>query len=733
MRLAVRQPAGGRADGHRGKSNSDRNRKLRPAFVLIPVRSFSTSLQSPAAPTAEGAPTSRLDVVPAAPPNHLAGVAAWAITVGLIVYLGLKRGGYPQPVYSEIGIAAWWLVGIGTLAGALSTRIGRAGWIALGLLAAFAGWTAIGVIWSESSGRSVVEVARVLAYAGVFAMALLLAGRDRARLILGAVATGIAAIAVLALLSRLQPGWFPENRLSEALVGVQSRLAYPVGYWNALAGLIAIGLPLLLWGAVASRSSILRGLAAAAVPAVLLASYFTYSRAGIVGMAVAVIALVALSKRRLSLAPPLGVMGLVSGALIWLGSRRGELADGLTTETAMAQGDTMLAITAGACLLSGLAVAALAQGARRGRIPEAPVVSRPLALRITAAVLVIGVVAFVAVGGPAETSDAISEFKDPAGLSDTSTRLSSFGGNGRWQYWTKAVEANATAPLIGIGPGTYVFWWSANRDIDNGLVRDAHSLYIETLGELGIVGLVLVAGFILFVLVVGGGRALEAVGERRLELAAGTAAALAFAVAAGLDWLWELAVVPVAFFLVAATVLRSAAPEATGAVRAAALGIDPAPQVTSPRWRSPFAAGAATMLVALASIFVIYATYESDLSVAQSQEEGRAGDLDAALEAADRAIDLQPFAGEPLVQRAFVLEARGELAKAAAAAREATEAESTNWENWYALAKIQRQRGKEGAAILAFRRAQELNPISQVLNPIRCGRDGELCEVPAAP
>jgi len=659
------------------------------------------------------------------------GFAAWLITAGLIVYLGMKRGGYEQPVYSEIGIAAWWLVGVGTLAGALSLRLGRAGWIGLGLFAAFVGWTAIGITWSESSGRSLVEVARVLVYLGVFAMALLLAGRDRIRLILGGVATGIAVVAVVALLSRLQPSWFPENQLAEVLVGVQSRLAYPVGYWNALAGLIAIGLPLLLWAAIAARSVALRGLAAAAVPAVLLASYFTYSRAGIAAMVVALIALVGLAERRLTLAAPLAVIGLASGGLIWQAAERGELADGLATETAFSQGDTMLVLVAVVGILCGAIIAGLAIAEKRGRLPEIPVVPRRRALAITAVVVVNGIGAFVGLGGPGSASTAFDEFKDPTGLSDTSNRLSSFGGNGRWQYWSEALEANASATLTGIGPGTFVFWWSENRLIDNGLVRDAHSLFIETLGELGIVGFMLLSGFVLFVLVVGGGRALEAYGDRRLELAAATAAAMAFTVAAALDWLWELAVVPVAFLFVAAMILRSEAEKPDWAADAAAQ--DAVPPQPPRRWRRGPAAGIATMLVAVAAIFVIAVTYESDNRLTESQEEFRAGDLDAALIAAEEAVDLQPFAGEPLVQQALVLERRDELAKAAAAAREATKAESTNWETWYVLARIQQQRGKDGPGLIALRRAQELNPISQVLNPIRCGKTGELCEMPSVP
>ncbi len=46
-------------------------------------------------------------------------IAAWLLPFGLIVFLGMQKGGFEQPVYSQVGIAAWFLVGVGVLAAAL--------------------------------------------------------------------------------------------------------------------------------------------------------------------------------------------------------------------------------------------------------------------------------------------------------------------------------------------------------------------------------------------------------------------------------------------------------------------------------------------------------------------------------------------------------------------------------------------------------------------------------------
>ena len=68
-----------------------------------------------------------------------------------------------------------------------------------------------------------------------------------------AVASAIALVGVLALLSRLHPSWFPADNTAEALGAARSRLNYPLNYWNGLAALIAIGMPLLLAIATEAR------------------------------------------------------------------------------------------------------------------------------------------------------------------------------------------------------------------------------------------------------------------------------------------------------------------------------------------------------------------------------------------------------------------------------------------------------------------------------------------------
>ena len=63
--------------------------------------------------------------------------AGYALPFLLVFYLALRGGGYDSIVRGEVGIAVWWVVLLGAAVGALpATRMSRSGWIMLGLLAA---------------------------------------------------------------------------------------------------------------------------------------------------------------------------------------------------------------------------------------------------------------------------------------------------------------------------------------------------------------------------------------------------------------------------------------------------------------------------------------------------------------------------------------------------------------------------------------------------------------------
>ena len=247
-------------------------------------------------------------------------------------------------------------------------------------------------------------------------------------------------------------------------------------------------------------------------------------------------------------------------------------------------------------------------------------------------------------------------------------------------------------PLAGTGPGTFRYWWDRDGD-SQGAVQDAHSLYLQTLGELGIVGIALLAGFL--VLDARGrhpGRARRRRGPGRA--AAALAGCVAFCVTAAVDWVWQIPVLPVAFLLLASSLaLARAGPRPEGA----------------PALALPLRIGLS--VVAIAAIAAISIPVASTSLVRESEADAREGDLPAALDAAGAAQHAQPSAASPRVQRALVLETAGEPAPAAEAARGATERESTNWRTWLVLSRIEAERGRAEAALAAYRRAKSLNPL----------------------
>ena len=142
-----------------------------------------------------------------------------------------------------------------------------------------------GFDWSLSSERSLEELSRVTFYLGLLLLALAI-HRDRepaVRHTVDAVAVAVTVVACVALASRLRPDLFPAAaQTASFLPGTAGRLGWPLNYWNALAALLALGLPLLLAIATSARTLWAQATAAAAIPMVTLCGYLTFSRGGAV-------------------------------------------------------------------------------------------------------------------------------------------------------------------------------------------------------------------------------------------------------------------------------------------------------------------------------------------------------------------------------------------------------------------------------------------------------------------
>ena len=619
---------------------------------------------------------------------------AWGAPFALIVYLAMRGGGYDAAIRTEVGIVAWAVVAIGAAAGAVP-RFGsdRTTWTMVGLLGAFVAWTALGVAWTESDERTVLEVARVLTYLGVFVHLLSIPGPGRARLMLGGVGAAIAVIGVVGILSRLHPEWFGPNVIAASQPLARARLAYPLDAWNGLASFSAIGFPLLLVLTVEARRAAAQAAAAAALPVLGLATYLTYSRGGALATGAGLVTLLLLYRRRWD-AFVIGAVALAGAlVLIVVTHHYQALADGLDNDAAHSQGDRVLVLTV--IMAAVVAAARWLIGARwAGAVPR-PRVSRALVIgALAACVLAAGVVA-IAADVPGRASDAWQDFKDPTVAGEGgSARLTSFSGNGRYQLWDAAVDAGRSEPLHGIGAGTYEFWWARNASIP-GYVRDAHSLLFETFAELGLIGLLLLGGFVIGVPAVGANRARRAGPSRAGPIAAAAGGAVAFNVALAFDWGWEIAVIPIVLMALATIILSPAADDAASG--------------------PPVPMRVVTGLVALAVLFVLVTSYVGTTAVTRSQEDYLSGDTNEALEESLTAQDYQPYAATPLLQEALLLEKTGDLFAARDLTLEATEKEPTNWRIWLTLSRFQVALGETRHAVASYERALALNPRSNLV------------------
>jgi hypothetical protein len=623
---------------------------------------------------------------------------SWLLGFALTVYLGLSGGGFDPLDSLPAGIAVWWILLLGVAVGALPRRRpGPLALAALALLAGFALWTALSLRWTESSEKTALEVAQIALYLGVFGLAILSRGRDGARQMVGALAAGIAVIAGVALLSRLHPAWFPAaQETGRFLETGKERLSYPLDYWNALAALIGIGIVLMLQVAAGARAAAVRVLAAAALPALILTIYFTLSRGGIAATAVGIAIYLALAPDRLPRLLTATVTGAGGAALILLAGHRHELVHGIAGATARSQGNEMIWLTLAVCVLVGLLQMAIVAANRPSwtRIPSG-------AARVaTGTAVAIAIVALVAVGAPGKVSHAWHDFKQPSEESAAGTsRLSSTSGENRYQLWSSAGREFESDPLKGTGANTFQLWWTRDADIEAPTL-DTHSLYLETLGELGIVGLAILAAFIAVALGGGVARVVRSAAASRAHLAAALAASTVLWTTSIFDWTWKLPIVPIAALLLIAVLLTTGDP-------------NPDPE-RDPALSWPWRIGIA--LASLAAIAFIAIPYAGTSLIRQSQNKAREGDLSGALADARSAQNVQPGAATPRLQEALILEEEGQLQAAALAARAATAREPTNWRTWLVLSRLEAQLGNAPPAVRDYRRARSLNPESPIFD-----------------
>jgi O-antigen ligase len=629
-------------------------------------------------------------------------VSAWVLSLALVLYLAIDGGGYSLATHSQVGIAVWWVVVLAAAWGLLpAARLTRSAKATVGCFAAFTAWTALGITWSISSGRSFQDVALITCYLGIIVLGVAI-HRERGaamRHTTSAVATAIVIVAALAVASRLWPNLFPASQqTAQFLGGARQRLSWPLNYWNALAALMAVGVPLLLAQATSARTLVMQSLATAAIPLVALCDALTLSRGGVIEGVIAVIVFIALAPERIPKLETAAVAAAGSAIVVYGGLHRHAIQQGLTNAVERHQANSLVVAVVLTCAGVGVVQLGVALLNRHATLPRFLAVTPARARLLTLAGIVLIVVVAIAAGAPHRLQHAWNDFKNPnTAISATSTsRFGSASGEGRYQYWVAGVDSAKPHVLTGSGPGTFQLDWLPRAPIAS-YVENAHSLYVETYTELGVVGLVLLVAFLVAALAALLRVVARSNYEERTRAAAITAALVALMVGAAFDWLWQMPVLPVAILLLLGAALAPASDASTPKPRRAGL----ATQLTA-------------VVVGLACLVAIAYPLATNSAVANSQAAASIGNLPLALTDAQSAVKLEGGSAEAQVQLALVYEAERQYAPAVAAAQQAVKDEPQNWSNYFVLFRVQAEDGDAHGALVSYRKAESLNPQSSV-------------------
>ena len=615
--------------------------------------------------------------------------AGTALSAFLILSaVAAANGGYDPPSW---GLVAAPLLMVAGIALALRSQIvmSRPELTMLALVTGLAGLMAVSALWSGDDGASFMAAERALVYVAGLAAVFGLVRSDAVGALLAGCLAAATATVMNGLVGLIEPSTVAVHGIAQT-----GRMAAPIGYWNGLALVAAIGILLGLGLAARSATSAARIAAIAPLPVLGVGLYLTFSRGGWLVLAVGLVAMIALETRRWQLAlvvastaPALALDVLVtakSPALTHVGSA---LAPATT------QGHRLgLMIAATVPVMAAAALATL--WVERVWTPSRRV-SRITQVLVLVAALA-GVAAPVVIyGSPqAVAQNLYGQFdaRPPGGFRSAhgqagrslNDRLFNLSGNSRVELWSAAWSDWRAHMVLGSGSGTYERWWLAHRP-GTLKVQNAHSLYLETLAELGPVGLlVLLAGI--------GTPLWIAVRRRRSPLVAVAGAAyLAYLVHAAADWDFQLPGVTLFGLACGAAVLVAARPERQRGVAA---------------WVRWTVAGAAAFLVIVALVGL-----RGNLALSRSTQAASAQNWTAAAADARTAETWQPWSGAPWIALGEADLGGGRYAAAAAAFGHAARITPDDWQAWFGLARSTTGAERRQALITALR----LDPHEPVL------------------
>ena len=605
-------------------------------------------------------------------PRRVARAAGLAVPpAALVLYLAFNDGGYfPAPTaWVAAALAALLAVRLLMVPDAL-TKLGWPFRVVAGTLALLALWTVASAAWSGAPARAVTEFDRTLLYLlGFLLFASVGKSPRRLEWIVRGLASGILGVALSALAARLLPEIWPFGA-DLAPYGLE----YPVGYPNALGLLVGIGLLLCVYMASSTAEPrFTRLVAVASVPPMATTLLLTRSL-GAAAVTTTALALFAYLARRSPLRRTAMALLPTTGVALVAAFDAGVLASAdASSPQALAQG-RMVALVVALCSANAALIHwMLWREDPRMRTP-------PRRGRAAATVAGVGALAVVGLFGvvlsdqsPQAAKPRMREGAEAQSHTAGSPRPAKpprpGGLEARALYWRVAAKGFAEAPVRGRGAGTYEFVWERLRPVDLA-VTDAHSLPLETLAELGVVGFALLFSG-LATLLVATGRAAR--GTDHAAYGVVFCVGAAWVAHALIDWDWEAPVVTLPILALGGAVLgcRRNVPGTIPRPWVAAFGGDDQSHGRMGR-------------IGLIAASLLAATASSGLALSQEQVDRAAvyhgqGNCEAATETLRSSLALATYRPEPYEILGFC-ELRGRRGpEAERMMRAAARREPANW------------------------------------------------------
>jgi O-antigen ligase/polysaccharide polymerase Wzy-like membrane protein len=654
------------------------------------------------------------------------------------------------------------------------------------LLLAFAVMTAVSVVWSVQPDNSWQDAGRMLAYSAVFAAAVALVRLAPSRWpsILGGVALATVVICAFALLSKVFPGKL-------APVSPYARLEEPFGYWNALGLTAAMGAICCLWlGARRGGHALLSALAYPAMGLLLCTLMLAYSRGALAAFAIGVLLWFCIVPLRLRGASVLILGALGAGAVVaWDFSRHALSSENVSLgerATAGHQLGVLLATMVVLLSIAGVAIGFLTDRKAPSRSLRRDAGALLLAVILLAVLAGAGALAHSHRGLTGTISHAVDTLSNPDAKPPPNTpgRLTAVASV-RARYWKEALQIFEAHPLLGAGASGYAVAQLRYRTAAIE-VKNAHGFVVQTLADLGAIGLALALGVLLLWIGAAGRathpfdrrwtswsawlalregarpgwrRAPEPYTPERIAMLSMLCIVVVFGVHSFVDWTWY---VPGDAFvaLLCAGWLAGRGPLSgrpgrvtTVATAGPALGVparEPAPwgagrervgerphgaALAKAPWRGlagmrpgyPRIALACAVIVA--ALLTAWSQWEPQRSVNASQEALAllSRHPGAALAAAQSGVARDPLSAQALFTLAAVRQASGHVALARATLQRAVRLQPSNPQTWLALARYDLLHGQPRSAMQELQAVIYLNP--EVIAPEALAKEREAVEI----